>query len=176
MSRSKAIVGDSGRRDHDYDLVLLCGDNLSMYGTRKPSIQADSGITIQFSPDLFSDTLLPRSQSTSIRKMPDRAQKLSFPLHAVKESLFDNRLFVKVENRDFISSEILKVLYELSICDDVARCRAVLSRDPRLRRIVVSTKSGGVYQFYTIRRNQILSQLAELLLDMTPVSFSRFSN
>ena len=149
----RRIVGDSVEEIGDYDLVLLCGDNLEhVWEQGNCQSKQIREITIQFSPDLFSNNFIDKKQFTSIRKMLDRAQKgLSFPLHAVMKVYSTIDSLLKGEPGFYQFVKFLTILYELSICDD-ARCRAVLSRDPRLRRIVVGYKKWRSISIYIIRK------------------------
>lgn len=115
----RRIVGDSVEEIGDYDLILLCGDNLE-HVWEQGSCQSKQirEITIQFSPDLFSNNFIDKKQFTSIRKMLDRAQKDCRSSACGDESLFDNRLFVKGEPGFYQFVKFLTILYELSICDD----------------------------------------------------------
>ena len=116
----RRIVGDSVEEIGDYDLVLLCGDNLE-HVWEQGSCQSKQirEITIQFSPDLFSNNFIDKKQFTSIRKMLDRAQKgLSFPLHAVMKVYSTIDSLLKGEPGFYQFVKFLTILYELSICDD----------------------------------------------------------
>ena len=151
----RRIVGDSVEEIGDYDLVLLCGDNLEhVWEQGNCQSKQIREITIQFSPDLFSNNFIDKKQFTSIRKMLDRAQKgLSFPLHAVMKVYSTIDSLLKGEPGFYQFVKFLTILYELSICDDAR------------------TLSEYINLHYTEEIR--LSQLAELT-DMTPVSFSRF--
>ena len=116
----RRIVGDSVEEIGDYDLVLLCGDNLEhVWEQGNCQSKQIREITIQFSPDLFSNNFIDKKQFTSIRKMLDRAQKgLSFPLHAVMKVYSTIDSLLKGEPGFYQFVKFLTILYELSICDD----------------------------------------------------------
>ena len=148
----RRIVGDSVEEIGDYDLVLLCGDNLE-HVWEQGSCQSKQirEITIQFSPDLFSNNFIDKKQFTSIRKMLDRAQKgLSFPLHAVMKvySTIDSLLKGEPGFYQFVKFLTMNCRFVKM----PARCRAVLSRDPRLCRIVVGYKKWRSISIYIIRK------------------------
>ena len=55
----RRIVGDSVEEIGDYDLVLLCGDNLEhVWEQGNCQSKQIREITIQFSPDLFSNNFI----------------------------------------------------------------------------------------------------------------------
>ena len=150
----RRIVGDSVEEIGDYDLVLLCGDNLE-HVWEQGSCQSKQirEITIQFSPDLFSNNFIDKKQFTSIRKMLDRAQKGEPGFYQ----------FVK----------FLTILYELSICDDARTLSS--SSFARSKTVSDSRRVQKVEEYINLHYTEEirLSQLAELT-DMTSVSFSRF--
>ena len=171
----RRIVGDSVEEIGDYDLVLLCGDNLEHVweqgNCRSKQIRE---ITIQFSPDLFSNNFIGKKQFTSIRKMLDRAQKgLACPLHAVMKVYSNIDSLLKGEPGFYQFVKFLTILYELSICDDARTlssssfARSKMTSDSRR----VQKVEEYINEHYTEEIR--LAQLAELT-DMTPVSFSRF--
>lgn len=171
----RRIVGDSVEEIGDYDLVLLCGDNLE-HVWEQGSCQSKQirEITIQFSPDLFSNNFIDKKQFTSIRKMLDRAQKgLSFPLHAVMKVYSTIDSLLKGEPGFYQFVKFLTILYELSICDDARTLSS--SSFARSKTVSDSRRVQKVEEYINLHYTEEirLSQLAELT-DMTSVSFSRF--
>ena len=74
----RRIVGDSVEEIGDYDLVLLCGDNLEhVWEQGNCQSKQIREITIQFSPDLFSNNFIDKKQFTSFRKMLDNVRASS---------------------------------------------------------------------------------------------------
>ena len=171
----RRIVGDSVEEIGDYDLVLLCGDNLEhVWEQGNCQSKQIREITIQFSPDLFSDNFIAKKQFTSIRKMLDRAQKgLSFPLHAVMKVYSTINSLLKGEPGFYQFVKFLTILYELSICDDARTLSS--SSFARSKTASDSRRVQKVEEYINLHYTEEirLSQLAELT-DMTPVSFSRF--
>ena len=171
----RRIVGDSVEEIGDYDLVLLCGDNLEhVWEQGNCQSKQIREITIQFSPDLFSDNFIAKKQFTSIRKMLDRAQKrLSFPLHAVMKVYSTIDSLLKGEPGFYQFVKFLTILYELSICDDARTLSS--SSFARSKTASDSRRVQKVEEYINLHYTEEirLSQLAELT-DMTPVSFSRF--
>ena len=138
-------------------------------GTRKLSIQADSGNYYT----VFSG-FVDKKQFTSIRKMLDRAQKgLSFPLHAVMKVYSTIDSLLKGEPGFYQFVKFLTILYELSICDDARTLSS--SSFARSKTASDSRRVQKVEEYINLHYTEEirLSQLAELT-DMTPVSFSRF--
>ena len=171
----RRIVGDSVEEIGDYDLVLLCGDNLEhVWEQGNCQSKQIREITIQFSPDLFSNNFIDKKQFTSIRKMLDRAQKgLSFPLHAVMKVYSTIDSLLKGEPGFYQFVKFLTILYELSICDDARTLSS--SSFARSKTASDSRRVQKVEEYINLHYTEEirLSQLAELT-DMTPVSFSRF--
>ena len=171
----RRIVGDSVEEIGDYDLVLLCGDNLEhVWEQGNCQSKQIREITIQFSPDLFSNNFIAKKQFTSIRKMLDRAQKgLSFPLPAVMKVYSTIDSLLKGEPGFYQFVKFLTILYELSICDDARTLSS--SSFARSKTASDSRRVQKVEEYINLHYTEEirLSQLAELT-DMTPVSFSRF--
>ncbi|MFI3332490.1 MAG: AraC family transcriptional regulator [Rikenellaceae bacterium] len=114
------VVGDSVEQISEYDLVLIASENLE-HVWEQGECQSDSihEITIQFSSDIFADSLLMRNQFESIRKMLDRAkQGLVFPLSAIM-NVYSQLSRIAEEQKGFYQIlKILAILYELSLCKD----------------------------------------------------------
>ena len=153
----RRIVGDSVEEIGDYDLVLLCGDNLEhVWEQGNCQSKQIREITIQFSPDLFSNNFIDKKQFTSIRKMLDRAQKgLSFPLHAVMKVYSTIDSLLKGEPGFYQFVKFLTILYELSICDDARTLSS--SSFARSKTASDSRRVQKVYQFTLYGRNQIVA-------------------
>lgn len=116
----KRIVGDSAQTIGDYELVLVCGENLAHVweqgSCRSKQIRE---ITIQFSPETIPASLLAKNQFASIQKMFDRARNgLAFPLHAIMKvySLIDTLSAQQQGFRQVL--QIMGILYELSLAED----------------------------------------------------------
>lgn len=116
----KRIVGDSAQTIGDYELVLVCGENLAhVWEQGSCSSNQIREITIQFSPDTIPSSLLAKNQFASIRKMFDRARNgLAFPLPAIMKvySLIDTLSAQQKGFRQVL--QILEILYELSLAQD----------------------------------------------------------
>ena len=79
-------------------------------------------ITIQFSPDLFSESFINKNQFDSIRRMLERAQKgLCFPMSAIMKvySMLDT---LASEKQGFYAVlKFMTILYELSLFEEESR-------------------------------------------------------
>ena len=81
----KRIVGDSVEVIGNYDLVLICSENLEHVWDNGDCTSHDiREVTIQFSPDLLSGSLMSKNQFGSIVKMfRDADHGLSFSQHTI---------------------------------------------------------------------------------------------
>ncbi len=115
------IVGDSVEKIGDYELVLVGGTELA-HAWEQGDCNSETirEITIQFSPDLFSQSLLARGQFDSIRKMLEQAiHGLVFPQRSIMKvySMLDG---ISSDDKGFYQViRLLSVLYELSMSEGV---------------------------------------------------------
>lgn len=170
----KRIVGDSVEEIGDYDLVLICSENLEHVWDNgrceSPDIRE---VTIQFSPDLLSGSLMTKNQFASIGKMFRAADHgISFPMHAIM-TVYPILDGLASEPESFMRFlKFLKILYDLSRSDYRILASSSFShaeRNPESRRVQ------KVKQFINDHYTEPL-RLDELarLVGMTPTSFSRF--
>lgn len=117
---ARRTVGDSMEVIGNYDLVLITGRELEHvwenYNCTSKQIRE---ITIQFSSDLFSESLLNKTPFKSIKVMLERAQKgLAFSINTIIAIRpFLNSL--SHENQSFYAMiQFLSLLHELSQNDD----------------------------------------------------------
>lgn len=170
------IVGDSAETIGDYELVLICGENLAhVWEQGACSSKQIREITIQFSPDTVPSSLLSKNQFSSIRKMFDRAQKgLAFPLHAIMKvySLIDT-LAAGQQPGFHQMLRIWDILYELSLCEDAhtlsSNAFAQIEPSADSRRIMRVEEYVNGHLGENIRLKTV-AQIA----GMTPNAFSRF--
>ncbi len=169
------VVGDSVEAIAAYDLVLITSENLE-HVWEQGDCSSDSihEITIQFSSDIFTDSLLGRNQFESIRKMLERAkQGLCFPLPAIMK-VYSQLSHIASEPRGFYQIlKILEILYELSLCEDSRELSnssfthaAPTSDSRRISKV-------EAYISANYRDDITLVKLAEIA-GMTPSAFSRF--
>ena len=81
----KRIVGDSVEEIVDYDLVLICSENLEHAWDNGRCSSGDiREVTIQFSPDLLSGSLMMKNQFAPIMKMfRDADHGVAFSRHTI---------------------------------------------------------------------------------------------
>lgn len=77
----RRIVGDSAEVIGDYDLVLITGQDLEhVWEQNECNSKEIREITIQFSPDLFSESFIIRISSILIRRMLERRKRTLLPI------------------------------------------------------------------------------------------------
>ena len=170
----KRIVGDSVEIISDYDLVLISGDNLAHHWTGNSSNgNLVREITIQFSSDLLSESLLNRKQFDSIKQMLKFSKMgVSFSMTSIMRvySLIDK---LSLKQGFYAVMDLFSLLYELSLdkeCKVLSSSSfASISQSHNSRR--VSKICEYIERNY---QNEIrLSQLA-CLVGMTEAGLSRF--
>jgi len=113
---AKRIVGDSIEVIDKLELVLIGGKNLEHVWQQNICKSTNiREITIQFSPDLLSGTLMAKNQFNSIRKMLEAASGgISFPLEAIIKVYGRLDTLARQEDGFMQFLEFLAILYELS--------------------------------------------------------------
>ena len=171
----RRIVGDSAEVIGDYDLVLIAGKGLEhVWEQHECNSTKIREITIQFSPDLFINSLIHKNQFDSILKMLESASKgLSFPMDAILK-VYDKLDTLASEREGFYAViKFLTILYELSNCENAqplaSSSFARLEVNADSRRIQKVQEYLNKHYMEEIRLHQ-MSDLA----GMTPVAFSRF--
>ena len=171
----RRVVGDSVEEIGPYELTLITGKDLE-HAWEQGSCTAQDvrEITIQFSPELFPEETLNRSQFSAIRRMFARAgQGLNFPMKTIlkvyslidalasEQSSFDQFLhFLKILN-ELAESEGARVLASSSF--------AHADRDKESRRILKVKQFIVEHAAEDIRLETLAS-----LAGMAPSAFSRF--
>ena len=171
----RRVVGDSVEEIGPYDLTLVAGNELEHAWEQGNCTEADvREITIQFSPDIFPEDLLNKSQFDSIRKMLSKADHgLSFSVRTIMKvySMLDSLSSEKETFDQYL--HFLKILNELSQAEDSrilassSFARAV--RDRESRRVMKVKQYVNDHYAEELR----LEDLANLV-GMTPSAFSRF--
>lgn len=170
----KRIVGDSVEEIGDYDLVLICSENLEhVWDNGRCESQDIREVTIQFSPELLSGGLISKNQFSSIMKMfRDANHGISFPLHAIMRvyGVIDG---LASEPQGFMRFlKFLWLLYMLSVSDYRILSSSSFShaeRNPESRRVKKVKQYINDHYTETLK----LEDMARLV-GMTPTSFSRF--
>lgn len=169
----RRIVGDSVETIGDLELVLIAGQNLE-HAWEQGSCNAKviREVTIQFAPDLLSDSLLGRNQFDSIRKMLDKAQNgISFPMSSIL------KVYNRIDNlsnftgfEQFLS--VLSILQTLSVQDYKTLSSSSFAHaeyDTESRRVSKVKE----YIAANYAKDITLTELAGIA-GMSPSSFSRF--
>lgn len=169
------VVGDNLEEIGEYDLVLIGGENLEhawkQGRCKSPDIRE---ITIQFSSDLFPESLLSRNQFTSIRKMLERAQLgLSFSMGTIMEvySILNNLAGMKEKFYQYM--QFMQLIYKLSVDEDSKVLASSSFAHPETS--AESDRVQTVKQYIDNHFTEDLSlvTLADMVC-MTPSAFSRF--
>ena len=170
----KRIVGDSIEILGDYDLALI-GSNIEHEWEQNECASRNiREITIQFSPDLVSDTLLCKTQFESIQRLFLDAQRgVAFSLPAIMKVFSKLDAITKTTERFYQYTGLLEILYDLSQCKDyhvlASNSFAQAERQNESRRIQLVTE----YIDKNYKEEVKLQTLADMVY-MTPSSFSRF--
>lgn len=172
---AQRVVGDSIEEIGDYDLVLVAGENLEHVWEQGRCASADiREITIQFSPELFSDTLLSKNQFSTIKDMLEKAKLgLCFPMETIMEVYSTLNYLSGMQEQFDRFLMFLSLMYRLSLSEN-ARTLAS-SYFARSERRAETDRALIVKQYIDEHFTEDLS-LARLsdLVCMTPSSFSRF--
>ncbi|MGM9736309.1 MAG: helix-turn-helix domain-containing protein [Candidatus Cryptobacteroides sp.] len=171
----RRIVGDSVEEIGEYELVLVGSEGLEHVWEQGNCHSKDiREITIQFSDDLLSSSLLAKSQFATIRQMLSKAEHgLAFPVSAIMR-VYSTLDTLATEQEKFVQFlKFLYILYELSIADDAkvlaSSSFANTSRNKESRRVQKVKQYINDHYAEQLR----LADLADLA-GMSPVAFSRF--
>ena len=170
----KRIVGDSIEVLGDYDLVLI-GSNVEHEWQQNTCPAHDiREITIQFSPDLVSESLLGKTQFESIdRQFEDAKRGIAFSTPAIMRIFNKIDAITKTVERFYQNTGLLEILYDLSQQKDyhilASSSFAKAEGKNESRRIQVVTEYISKHFAEEIK----LQTLADMVY-MSPSSFSRF--
>lgn len=170
----KRIVGDSVEEVGDYDLVLICSENLEHAWDNGRCTSPDiREVTIQFSPDLLSGSLMAKNQFASIGRMFRAADHgVAFPMDTIMKvySCLDG---LASETEGFTRFlKLLEILYVLSVNEYRILASSSFShaeRNPESRR--VQKVKQYINDHY---REQLRLDDLSRLVGMTSTAFSRF--
>ena len=170
----KRVVGDSVETIGDYDLVLICCEDLEHVWENGACKSHDiREITIQFSPELLAENLVLKNQFASIARMFREAEHgLAFGLGTVMRiySILDTLASEKRHFMQFL--KVLWILYELSVSEYrvlASSSFAHAERNPESRRVKKVKQYINDHYTEPLR----LETLADLV-GMAPSAFSRF--
>jgi len=168
-------VGDSVEVIGNYDLVLITGRELEhVWENYHCTSKQIREITIQFSSDLFSESLLDKTPFKSIKTMLEKAQKgLAFSLNTIVAIRpFLNS--ISHENQNFYAMiQFLSLLYELSQSDDAYTLASSSFANTETTSESRRVKKIHEYLMAHYVEEIRLSHVAELV-GMSEASFSRF--
>lgn len=171
---ARRVVGDSIETLDEYDLVLV-GNSIE-HGWEQHLCTNDKirEITIQFSHDLFGESLLAKTQLASIRRMLQMCSNgIAFNSGAIMRVF--NRLdkLTKTEVGFFRMLELMAILHELAESGDY---RVLSSSSFASFRPTGDSRRVAKVQEYISNHYKEDIRLAELaeLVGMTPTAFSRF--
>lgn len=169
------VVGDSIENIGDYELVLVGGDDV-VHAWEQGDCHSESirEITIQFSPELFSQSMLARGLFDPIRKMLEQAKYgLVFPQKTIMK-VYSTLDSILSETTGFYQmTRLLGVLYELSVSDGIrvltTGVRAKTPQEPDSQRV------SKVKEYVDLHfREDIKIADAAGLIGISPAAFSRF--
>lgn len=171
---ARRVVGDSMETIGDFDLVLV-GNGIE-HGWEQHDCKNDKihEVTIQFSRDLFGESLLGKTQLASIRHMLEVSSNgIAFGTTAILRIF--NRLdnLTKTEAGFYRMLELMAILHELAESGDYRRLSS--SSFASLKPTGDSRRVQKVQEYISANyKEEIrLADLAELV-GMTPTAFSRF--
>ena len=169
------VVGDSIEEIGDYDMVLITGENLEhAWQTHHCTTGNIREITIQFSGDWLSGSVLNKNQFKSIRAMFEQARKgVAFSLSTIlKVRYLLNSLTLEVVGFYSVLN-FLTLLYELSISKEM---RTLASNSfAQQNGSSLSRRIRKVDKFLKENYSQdITLKDAAAIVSMSEVAFSRF--
>jgi len=172
---AQRVVGDNLEEIGEYDLVLIGGENLEHAWKQGHCTSQDiREITIQFSADLFPESLLSKNQFTTIRQMLEKARLgLSFPMSTIMDVYSLLNSLVDMNEKFYQFLNFLSMIYKLSLSDE-----AKVLASSSFAHSESSTESDRVLQVKQYINDHFtedlsLTTLADLVC-MTPSAFSRF--
>ena len=173
---AQRIVGDSIEEIGEYELVMISNENLE-HGWFNHNLPAGSNIrevTIQFSGEWLSDSLLNKTQFMSIGNMLKRGNKgLCFSLATIFKVRSLINSLVNEEKGFYSVITFLSLLYEMSVATDSrvlsSTFFAQVEDDSQSRRI----RQVDEYIKKNFSRNLTLHEVAGIA-NMSDGAFSRF--
>ena len=172
---AQRVVGDNVEEIGEYDLVLIGGENLEHAWKQGRCVSKDiREITIQFTSDLFPETLLSKNQFASIRQMLDKAELgLSFPMETIMEVYAILNGMAGMQEKFYQYMQFLLLMYRLSVSDGakVLASSSFAHSEKGEENDRIQTVKQYVKDHYM--EDLTLTELAESV-SMTPSAFSRF--
>ena len=171
---ARRVVGDSMETIGEYDLVLIGNGIEHGWEQHEGDNNRIREITIQFSHDLFGESLLEKTQLASVRRMLEVSSNgIVFSSGSIMKVF--NRLdnLTKIDSGFYGMIELMAILYELAEEGNYRRLSS--SSFASLKPTVDSRRVQKVQDYINLRYKEDirLSDLAALV-GMTPTAFSRF--
>ena len=172
---AQRVVGDSLEEIGEFDLVLIGGENLQHAWQQGRCESKDiREITIQFSSDLFPESLLSKTQFSSIRKMLERSRLgLSFPMETIMDVYTTLNSLVGMQEKFYQYIQFMQLLYKLSLAENakVLASSASVRSETGVESEKVKTVKHYIYDHFT--DDVSLTSMADMA-GMSPSAFSRF--
>ncbi len=168
------IVGDSIEELGDFDMCLVGHGIEHAWEQGECHSNKIREITVQFSADLFGDTLLNKTQMSDIRKMLENSSKgIAFSQRAIMHVYARFEKLLQADAGFYQMIEFLQILYELANDPDY---RLLASSSFAKARISSDSRRISKTQDYISQHYKEEIRLADLadLVGMTSTSFSRF--
>lgn len=169
------VVGDSTEIISAYDLVLITSKDLEHAWLQGECTSNNiREITIQFTSDFLSSTLLRKNQFESIQKMFNQAQLgVCFPLETIIKVYHLIESISKEKDGFYSVMNFYSLLYELS---KSANARVLASSSYARAEVNAESRRVKKVQDYINNNYHETIRLKELsdLVGMTPVAFSKF--
>ena len=168
------VVGDSIEVCGQYDLALI-GSNLEhTWEQNVGESRQMREVTIQFSPELFGDSLLSKEQMASIHQLLERSRNgVAFGINAIMRIYSKINEIAQAKPGFYRFIKLLEILYELSLDQDyhilASNSFAHTKQTPDSRRV----RKVEEYIDQHFKEEIRLQQIADLA-GMTPTAFSRF--
>lgn len=171
---SRRIVGDSIEELGKYDLVLI-GSNLEhTWEQHNCKSKTMREVTIQFSPELFSESLLHKDHMQTIHQLLERANNgVAFGVGAVMRIYTKFNEIAEAKPGFYRFVKLMEILYELSIDDDYHILAS--SGFSHNKPIPDSRRVRKVEEYIDKHfKEEIRLQTVSDIAGMTPTAFSRF--
>lgn len=171
---TRRIVGDNIEELGKFDLALI-GSNLEhTWEQNVGESRQMREVTIQFSPELFGDSLLSKEQMASIHQLLERSRNgVAFGINAIMRIYSKINEVAQAKPGFYRFIKLLEILYELSLDQDyhilASNSFAHTKQTPDSRR--VRKVEEYIDQHF---KEEIRLQTVSDLAGMTPTAFSRF--
>ena len=174
-SGASRVVGDSIEEIGEFDLVLIGGENLQHAWQQGRCTSKDiREVTIQFSADLFPESLLSKTQFASIRSMLERSSLgLSFPMETILDVYSTLNGLVGMQEPFYQYMQFLVLMYKLSLSENakVLASNSFAQSETGEESDRVKKVKRYIYDHFT--EDVSLTAMSELA-EMSPSAFSRF--